>query len=53
MTLLRGDPIDPVGRWVGVQEAVHDGDAPSVHRDLAVLHSLVVTDGSILVITMR
>lgn len=43
MTLLGGDPIDLGGRGVGVQEAVHDGDAPGVYSDLVVLNCLVVT----------
>ena len=43
MTLLGGDPIDLGGRGVGVQEAVHDGDAPGVYCDLVVLNCLVVT----------
>ena len=43
VTLLGGDPVDLGGRRVGVQEAVHDGDAPGVHRDLVILNSLVVT----------
>ena len=43
MTLLGGDPIDLGGGWIGVQEAVHDGDAPGVYCDLVVLNGLVVT----------
>ena len=43
VTLLGGDPVDLGGRGVGVQEAVHYGDSPRVHRDLVVLNRLVVT----------
>ena len=47
VTLLGWDPIDLGGRGVGVQEAVHYGDAPGVHCDLIVLNCLVVTHRSV------
>ena len=47
VALLRGDPVDLAHGGVGVQVAVHYGDATNIHGYLAVLQGLVVAHRSV------